>query len=156
VCLTSPGFRKNAIGFQCLKLHLAEAVCTLMLRAMEMRPIAMGAIWVVVITVTSAQTTSIAQSASVVVEANSPVLRRTQLTEAIGLETLGGVLTPILKAGCALPCEVTSTFTTAPDKQTEIKISLFRGSGGLASENYSLGSFAILGIPPIATGETTY
>jgi molecular chaperone DnaK (HSP70) len=120
---------------------------------MKMRPIAMGAILVAVITVTSAQTTSIAQSASVVVEANSPVLRRTQLTEPIGLETLGGVFTPILKAACALPCEVTSTFSTAVDKQTEIKISLFRGSGSLASESYSLGSFAILGIPPLPRGK---
>jgi len=118
-----------------------------------MRQIVMGTILLVMVTVASAQTTSIAQSALVVVEANSPALRRAQLAEPIGLETLGGVFTPILKAGCSLPCEATNTFSTAADKQTEIKISLFRGSGNLAAQNYSLGSFAILGFPPLPRGK---
>jgi len=120
---------------------------------MEMRLIAMGTILLAVVTVASAQTTNTAQSALLVIEANSPVLLRAQVREPIGLETLGGVFTPILKAGCSLPCEVTNTFSTAEDRQTEIKISLFRGSGSLVSENYSLGSFAILGIPPLPRGK---
>jgi len=105
------------------------------------------------ITVTSSQKTSTAQNELVVVEANSPILRQAQVTESIGLETLGGVFTPILKAGCSLPCEATNMFSTAADKQTEIKISLFRGSGPLVSENHSLGRFAILGIPPLPRGK---
>jgi molecular chaperone DnaK len=69
------------------------------------------------------------------------------------METLGGVFTPILKAGCSPPCEATNTFSTAADKQTEIKISIFRGPGNLAAQNYSLGSFAMLGIPPLPRGK---
>ena len=118
-----------------------------------MRLIVMGAILLAAVAVASAQTTSTAQSALVVIEANSPVLRQAQVTESIGLETLGGVFTPILQAGCSLPCEVTNTFSTAENKQSEIKISLFRGSGRQVSENHSLGSFAILGIPPLPRGK---
>src|SRR5215813_1370597 len=112
-----------------------------------------GAILLVLAAVASAQTTSTAQSTLVVIEANSPVLQQAQVRESIGLETVGGVFTPILEAGCSLPCEVTNTFSTAEDKQTEIKISLFRGSGRLVSENYSPGSFAIFGIPPLPRGK---
>jgi molecular chaperone DnaK (HSP70) len=117
-----------------------------------MRLTAMGMILLAVVTVASAQTTSTTKSALVVIEANSPALRRAQVAEPIGLETLGGAFTPILKAGCSLPCEATNTFSTAVDKQAEINISLFRGSGSLVSENYSLGSFAILGIPSLPRG----
>src|SRR5262249_15697973 len=115
--------------------------------------IVMGAILLVAITVASAQTTSTAQSALIVIEANSPALQQAQVRESIGLETLGGVFTPILEAGCSLPCESTNTFSPPQDKQTEIKIFLFRGSGRLVSENHSLGSFAILGIPPLPRGK---
>jgi molecular chaperone DnaK len=118
-----------------------------------MHVIVLGTILLAGVTAASAQTTSTAQSASVVIEANSPVLRRAQITESIGVETLGGVFTPILKAGCSLPCEVTNTFSTAEDNQSEIKISLFRGSGARVSENHSLGSFVILGIPPLPRGK---
>jgi molecular chaperone DnaK (HSP70) len=95
-----------------------------------MRLIAICTILLVVVTVVSAQTTSTGQRSLVVVEveANSPVLWRAQLTEPIGIETLGGVFTSILAAGCALPCEVTNTFSTAEDKQTEIKI-VYRATG---------------------------
>jgi molecular chaperone DnaK (HSP70) len=89
-----------------------------------MRLPAMGMILLAVVTVASAQTTSTTKSALVVIEANSPALRRAQVAEPIGLETLGGAFTPILKAGCSLPCEATNTFSTAVDKQAEIKISL--------------------------------
>ena len=118
-----------------------------------MRPIVIGTILLAAVTVASVQTTSTAQSVSVVIEANSPALGRDQVAESIGVETLGGVFTRILEAGCPLPCEVTHTFSTAQDKQTEIKISLSRGSGRLVSENHPLGSFAVVGIPPLPRGK---
>src|SRR5262249_51410245 len=119
----------------------------------EMHLIIMGAILLAAVTLASAQTTSTAPNAAVRIEVKSPMVRRAQVTEPIGLETLGGVFTPILKAGCSLPCEVTNTFSTAEDNQSEIKISLFRGSGARVSQNHSLGSFAILGIPPLPRGK---
>ena len=93
------------------------------------------------------------RTASIVVESRSPALRGGQVAEPVGLRTLGGVFTPILQAGCALPCEVTNTFSTAEDNQTEILIFLFRGSGSLVSENHSLGIFAIVDLPPLPRGE---
>ncbi|MCB1642729.1 MAG: Hsp70 family protein [Xanthomonadales bacterium] len=65
------------------------------------------------------------------------------LTEAIGLETLGGVFTPVLEAGCTLPCRSTQHFSTAVDDQTEIMLSLYRGVSERSSENDHLGRFVI-------------
>ena len=94
-----------------------------------------------------------AQVATVVVEADSPAISNGALVESVGIETLGGVFTPLLKAGCTLPCEVTNTFSTAADDQTEISIALVRGTAELAAENHFLGSFAVTDIPAAPRGE---
>ena len=52
-------------------------------------------------------------------------------TEAIGLETVAGVV-PLLAAGCVLPCSTTETFTTSADAQTQIIVRLYRGAVGPA------------------------
>ena len=75
-----------------------------------------------------------------------------QLTESIGLETLGGVFSPLLHLGCTLPCEATTVFSTAADNQVEISLSLFRGSGELTSQNHPLGRFSVIGLPPRPRG----
>ncbi len=93
------------------------------------------------------------RTASIVVEANSPVVTGSELGESIGLETLGGVFTVLLQQGCELPCEKTEVFSTAEDNQTEIQIFLARGSASRAAENHSLGAFAILGLPPLPRGQ---
>src|SRR4051794_28948805 len=49
------------------------------------------------------------------------------LIESIGVETLGGVFTPLLKAGCSVPCAATEVFSTAADEQSTIKIHMYRG-----------------------------
>ncbi len=91
-------------------------------------------------------------TASIVVEHDSPVVVGTQLAEPIGLETLGGVFTTLLEKGCRLPCEITETFSTAEDNQTEIKIFLFRGPAAMAVKNHPLGAFAIVGVPAMPRG----
>jgi molecular chaperone DnaK len=88
-----------------------------------------------------------------VVEAASPAIDNGRLVEAVGLETLGGVFTPLLDASCALPCESTKVFSTAEDDQTEISITLFRGRGARVAENFRLGRFVIRGIPPSPRGQ---
>ena len=90
--------------------------------------------------------------ASVVVESRSPAIQGHQLQEAVGIQTLGGVFTPILEPGCRMPCEVTNIFSTSEDNQTEILLLLFRGSKPVAVENHSLGTIAILDIPPLPRG----
>jgi molecular chaperone DnaK len=91
--------------------------------------------------------------ARVVVEANSPALSEQQLVEPVGIETLGGVFTPLLEAGCGLPCETRQTFSTAEDNQSEISITLFRGNAARVVENTRLGRFLIQEIPPASRGQ---
>ena len=74
------------------------------------------------------------------------------LVQDIGLETLGGVFTPLLKRG--LPASLakqTQIFSTADDNQSQIKISLFRGSTNLTKSFTSYG-LEVVGIRPMARG----
>ena len=64
-------------------------------------------------------------------------------TEAIGLETLGGVFTALLERGCSAPCSRTETFTTAADRQTQITVTLYRGNAKAVSQAALVGSFRI-------------
>ncbi len=90
--------------------------------------------------------------AYIVVERNSPAIVAGRLSQAVGIETLGGVFTPLLEAGCSIPCETTKTFSTAADNQSEISIALFRGTAELAADNLALGRFAVTGIPAAPRG----
>ena len=85
---------------------------------------------------------------SLTAEARSPAVIRGRLVEDVGIETLGGVFTPLLERGRAVPCEVSETFSTATDNQREIEIRLFRGIAKLAHDAKRLGRFAITDIPP--------
>lgn len=84
-------------------------------------------------------------------EARSPAIKRGRLLEPVGIETLGGVFTPILQP-CGVPCEKTEVFSTASDNQSEIIVRMFRGSERLASGNSPVGVFVIGGIPPQPRG----
>jgi len=90
---------------------------------------------------------------TVVVEENSPVVQGEVLDENIGFESLGGILTPILKKGCRLPCEVSRIFSTADDNQSEISIKIVRGSAAMANKGKDLGLYRISGILPAARGK---
>lgn len=93
-------------------------------------------------------------SSVLLVEANSPALiAHSKLIEAIGIETTGGVFTPILKVGQRLPCSVTRMFSTAIHGQTEITLDLNRGNNIThVSSAHPLGTFKIEGIPPQPLG----
>ena len=88
-----------------------------------------------------------------VVEVESPIVQGESLTENVGIETLGGVLTPLLKSGCMLPCEISQVFSTAEDNQEQITITLIRGLSEMASEGVNLGKYKISGITPRPRGE---
>lgn len=90
-----------------------------------------------------------------VVESNSPAVPAggAALVEPIGIETLGGVFTPLLAQGCALPCSTTERFTTAADNQESIKLFMFRGIGArMVSDATNLGQFEVVGIGPAPRG----
>jgi len=92
-------------------------------------------------------------TSTVVVEENSPVVQGKFLDENIGFESLGGILTPILKKGCKLPCEVSEVFSTADDNQNEISIKIVRGSDVMANKGKDLGLYKISGISPATRGK---
>ncbi|HST53311.1 MAG TPA: Hsp70 family protein [Pyrinomonadaceae bacterium] len=74
------------------------------------------------------------------------------LVEDIGIETLGGVFTPLLKTGCRTPCRDTENFGTAQDNQTSLEVSLFRGKENVVSKNHALGVCHVVGLPKVSRG----
>lgn len=74
------------------------------------------------------------------------------LTESIGIETRGGVFSPIVKAGLQTPVKKEKVFSTVEDNQSHLNISLFRGKDSLVKGNYSLGTFQAIDIPRAPKG----
>ena len=92
--------------------------------------------------------------APVVLEEPSPALGADGvLREHVGFETLGGVLTPVLRKGRRCPCERTVSFTTAVDGQTAIPLRVYRGASDRLEEAAALGSFEIRGIAAQPRGQ---
>jgi molecular chaperone DnaK (HSP70) len=88
----------------------------------------------------------------VVVENDSPIIQGGVLSENVGIETLGGLLTPILESGCKLPCKLSQIFSTAEDNQNQITITLVRGLSKLTQDGVKLGKYQITGIMPAPRG----
>jgi molecular chaperone DnaK (HSP70) len=85
----------------------------------------------------------------VVVEIDSPALGAGgTLVEPIGIETLGGVFTPLLEVGCITPCKKTEVYSTAADQQDRVTIALYRGDAVLAKDAVFLGRFEMSGFEP--------
>lgn len=70
----------------------------------------------------------------------------------LGVETLGGVFTPIIERNTAIPVRKSEIFTTAADGQTTVEIHVLQGERPLAKDNRSLGRFHLTGIPPAPRG----
>ena len=70
----------------------------------------------------------------------------------LGIETLGGVSTPIIPANTTIPTNKSQVFTTAADMQTAVTIHIVQGERPMASDNVSLGMFNLVGIPPAPRG----
>ncbi len=70
----------------------------------------------------------------------------------LGVETLGGVATPLIARNTPIPIKRTETFTTAADMQTSVTIHVFQGERPMAADNTSLGEFNLGGIPPAPRG----
>ena len=91
----------------------------------------------------------------IIVENASPALRDGQLVEDVGIETLGGVFTPLLARGTVAPAEVTEGFATATDDQAQLKLRMFRGVSKQVSDNHALGTFVVSGLPKGSRGKVT-
>jgi molecular chaperone DnaK len=70
----------------------------------------------------------------------------------LGVETLGGVFTPLIERNTAIPVRKSEIFTTAADGQTTVEIHILQGERPLAKDNRSLGRFHLTGIPPAPRG----
>ena len=71
---------------------------------------------------------------------------------SLGVETMGGVFTPLIGANTTIPCTFSQTFSTAVDNQPLVSIHILQGERPLAAENHSLAKFDLLDIPPAPRG----
>jgi molecular chaperone DnaK len=70
----------------------------------------------------------------------------------LGIETMGGVRTPLIERNTTIPTRKMEVFSTAADFQTQVTIHVLQGERPMAADNVSLGSFNLLGIPPAPRG----
>jgi len=70
----------------------------------------------------------------------------------LGIETLGGVRTPLINRNTTIPSSKAEVFSTAADNQTSVEINVLQGEREMAADNKSLGRFILDGIPPAPRG----
>jgi molecular chaperone DnaK len=71
---------------------------------------------------------------------------------SLGIETLGGVMTPLIARNTTIPTRKSETFSTAADSQTSVEVHVLQGERPLARDNRTLGRFQLVGIPPAPRG----
>lgn len=70
----------------------------------------------------------------------------------LGIETLGGVATPLIERNTTIPTRKSQIFSTASDGQTQVEVHVLQGERPMAADNKTLGRFILDGIPPAQRG----
>jgi molecular chaperone DnaK len=71
---------------------------------------------------------------------------------SLGIETLGGVMTPLITRNTTIPTKKAEVFSTAEDSQTTVEIHVLQGERPMALDNKTIGKFQLTGIPPAPRG----
>jgi len=71
---------------------------------------------------------------------------------SLGIETMGGVFTPLIMRNTALPARATEVFSTTIDNQPFVNVHVLQGERQMADDNKSLANFELTGIPPAPRG----
>ncbi|MHA2378490.1 MAG: molecular chaperone DnaK [Candidatus Thorarchaeota archaeon] len=91
-----------------------------------------------------------AQAGVIAGETDILLLDVTPLT--LGIETLGGVATPLIERNTTIPTRKSKIFSTAADHQTAVDIHVTQGERPMSRDNMTLGRFQLVGIPPAPRG----
>jgi len=71
---------------------------------------------------------------------------------SLGIETMGGIMTPLIQRNTTIPTRKSEVFSTATDNQTSVEVHVLQGERSMAGDNRTLGKFHLIGIPPAARG----
>jgi len=71
---------------------------------------------------------------------------------SLGIETLGGVMTPVIARNTTIPTRKSEIFSTATDSQTSVEVHVLQGERQIARDNRTLGRFHLVGLPPAPRG----
>ena len=71
---------------------------------------------------------------------------------SLGIETLGGVMTPLIPRNTTIPTQKSEIFSTATDSQTSVEVHVLQGERQFARDNRTLGRFQLVGLPPAPRG----
>jgi molecular chaperone DnaK len=71
---------------------------------------------------------------------------------SLGIETLGGVMTPLISRNTTIPTKKSEVFSTATDNQPNVEVHVLQGERPLARDNRTLGRFQLTGLPPAPRG----
>jgi molecular chaperone DnaK len=71
---------------------------------------------------------------------------------SLGIETLGGVMTPLIERNTTIPTKKSEIFSTAQDSQNTVDIHVLQGERKMSNDNKTIGHFQLTGIPPAPRG----